>query len=535
LEQDILKPEYRKFILDEIYSEENISRKRVSFQNSEIFNKRAKPFIDAKLEAEFKETASEMRKLYSINIAQRMTEKMASVYSNTPTRTFHDQSGKELSEEQNAFLNDAYEKGSINSKLAWANQVERFQNQTFLQILPVNGVIGMRVYQPHQIDVIPKVDDPETAEVYIVSAYDRGNSLISGDSKDQKIGDKNDRQTSGQREKNMHVWWSEKYNFITDGNGKIMAEPGKESEVENPIKMLPFVELASRKENEFFVRAGNGIIEFALEFAVILSDVANINRLQGYAQGVISDYKKPSEVISGPNRWIFMQLVEGATVQPSAQFISPTPDLASSLKLLDQLLNYALTAEGVDPKSITSGGDGKSYSSALERFLAQIEAFEPSKKDLDMFRTAEAEVFKILVAWANHYNGAKNSKLTKLEGQVTIPDGAYLQIQFGEPELVQSPTEAEAREKTRIEMGVSSKVMAVMELYGLDEEGAVAHLKKAREHEAQFAQEGQGAQSEEVQVQASKAKGREEQAAENEAAQSSEGGRAAEADGRGVA
>lgn len=532
MEADILNLDYRKKILDEIYGDENINRKRISYKASEIYNKRSQPFVDAKLKEEFPDSWSEMRRLYSINIAQRMTEKMASVYTETPQRTFHDERGEALSEEQNAYLNDIYEKGGFNTKLGWANQVERFQNQAIVQVLPINGMIGLRVYQPHQIDVIPKDNDPESAEAYIISAYDRSSSLIAGDGQDQKIADRNDKEQT-ERAKRRHVWWSTNYNFITDGNGELKSPP---AEIDNPVKALTFVDLAKRKENEFWCRAGNGIIDFSLEFSVILSDVANINRLQGYAQGVIMDHKKPEEFVSGPNRWMFLQLPSDPDMpQPSAQFISPNADLASSLEFLDKLLNFALTSEGIDPKSITSSKDGAKYSSALERFLAQVEAFEPSKKDLELFRTAEAEIFKYVVLWANHFQGASNSPLTKLEGAVKLPEKAYLQIQFAEPKLIQSPAEQETQQKTRMEMGVASEVMAVMELYSLDEEGAIAHLEKVREHKALLAEKGQGQTPEAVQVNEAAKEGGQAEAEEAETAQPGEGGRASERDGRGVA
>lgn len=469
----------RKEILDEILGEENVKRKRESFKRSEVYNKRQAPFIKARLEEEFDaETIRDMRKFLSINITKRVTDKMASIYAKSPERVFIGEDEKSLSDDVTKAIGEIYAKANVNQKLKVANRILKYQNQCVLQVIPQRGTIGVRVYQPHQIDVIPMDGDPETPFAYITSAYQRSDSMKSGDGRDQGIADRNDGQA--ERKKMRFVWWSAEHNFITDGLGNFVGDEGES--IENPIEELPFIDVSDEKENEFWVRAGNSIVDFALDFAVIVSDTTNINRLQGYAQGWIKS-KAPIALRVGPERFVHLPLVEGDTTQADMGYASPNPDMQASLDLMDRLLNYFLTQEGVDPKVVNSKGDSKTFTSGLDRFLSMLESFEASQDDLEKFVAIEAQVFALICKWLKAFYGTTNAPL---EVKASVPDGASVQVNFVKPEIVQSQKEIQESALSRVEAGIDSEVMAVMDIHGMTEEQAIEHIKKVKEHKAEF-------------------------------------------------
>lgn len=486
--QTLLNQEYLKAVIDEILSDENQARKAESFKRMEIYNKRHAPFVEEKLKAEFKaETVQAMRKILSINVAERITDKMATVYQTPPTRSFTTKSSEKISDEQAKYIDDVFKSGKFNVKLQTANKREKYQNQTILQVLPAKGVLDMRVYHPHQIDVIPLESDPEQAFAYVISSYDRAKSLIGGDGKDETIADRNDAERK-RRADMRFVWWSAEHNFITDGNAVIVQDDPKD--VENPIKRLPFYDLCDEKENEFWIRKGNTVIDFTLDFSVVLSDTANINRLQGYAQGVIKSKDKPSDIRVGPENFIWLQLDPEGAVQPDVDFITPNPDMQASLDFLDRLVSYFLTAEGIDPKAVTSKGEGQKYGSGYERMLAMYEAFEASRDDIEKFQSVEQWVCEMIVAWTNTYNGTQGSPLTKIK-PVALPEDLTASVQFAKPELVQTKTEVEDSELKLMDKGLRSEVMALMKIDGITEEEAIEKLKKIKDHKAMFESNGQ--------------------------------------------
>lgn len=482
--QTINDTDLRKLWLDEILGDENKRRKAESFRRSEVYNKRQGPFVEAKLKTEFsEETVQDMRKIYSINIAKRVTDKMAALYNDAPERTFSDDMGEPLSEEQVKGIEALYSEAKVNYKLGRANRVKKYQQQCILQVIPVldRGIIDVRVLQPHQVDVIPSDSDPERAFAYVINAYDRSYNLTGGDMVDQKIADRND-QEGKKRDLMRFVWWSAEHNFITDGNGRIVQDD--QEDILNPIGTLPFIDIADEKEQEFWVRKGSSIIDFAVDFSTVICDTATINRLQGYAQGVIKSVERPKDVRVGPNQFIWLQLDPNATVQPDLQFATPNPDMQASLDLQDRLINYFLTSEGLDPKVVNSKSEGVTYSSGFERMLAMLEQFEASKEDIDQFKWIESELFKLFVLWNNHYAGASNSPMNQSLQFGQLPVDSQVNVVFFRPEMIQSKTEADQAELALLEKGLRSPVQALANIDRISEEEAMRRLEMAKEQAA---------------------------------------------------
>lgn len=482
--QDLMSLDYRKSVLDEILGQENLARKAESFRRSEIYNKRAKPYIDQRLRAEFPKSWQSMRKVYSVNPAERIVNKKASVYREAPERAITTRDGAALSDIQEKFLTETYREGQFNQSLQRANRIRKYQHQYFAQVIPFRGVIRLRIYQPHQIDVIPMETDPETAFAYIYSAYDRSKALSGGDGVDQKVADIDDGTKRDERAKMRFVWWSNEHNFITDGNGAIVSA----GEVQNPVGDHCFIDGADQKENEFFVRRGSSVCDFAVDLAITLSDTANINKLQGFAQMVMIAEKAPETLDVGVENAIFLQTTQNGESRPDVKFISPNPNLEASILLISHLISLFLTSEGEDPKTINTGGNVVQYSSGLERFLAQIEQYEATKEDFEHFAWVESEVYRLTRLWANHFANASNSPLTKVPS-VELPADSKLTVQFREPELLQSQAEQEKTEFERVDKGISSLIMLVMKLYNMDRDAAIKHLKLVQDDKALIAKE----------------------------------------------
>jgi hypothetical protein len=477
--QNVLSADYRKAMLDEILGEENRSRKAESFRRSEIYNKRQAPYVEQALKDEgfSEESVSDMRKITSINIAPRVVDKLAPLYQEAPDRTFNVESGDPLSEDSQYLIEEHYDAACINTKLLRANRIKKFQNQAIAQVVPVKskGIIDLRIYQPHQVDCIPMESDPEIPYCFIVSSFDRSLALSGGDKTDQTISDRNDGEGKA-RAAMRFVWWTDENNFITDGNGMIIGDAG---DVENPIGVMPFVDISDEKENEFWVRKGSSVIDFAIDFAVVLSDTANINRLQGYAQPIISSAEKPKTMHFGPNEAIWLQLDPNATVQPSFAFANPSPDMAAALDLQDRLVNYFLSSEGLDTGVVSSKGELKTYSSGFERMLAMIEQFGPAKQDIDIFETVEQKIYDLFVKWINHYAGTTVNNPLMIQGPA-IPEGGEVHVNYKRPEAVQSKTEVQTSEINMLNAGLRSKAQALANIDGITTEEAMKRLSDAQ-------------------------------------------------------
>lgn len=482
---DVTSLEYRKQILKDIKSDENKARKRESLKRYEVLSKRHEPYVLEKLRQEFDEdTVSNMRKIMSINLSETVVNEKASLYQSEPERNYSSASG-ELKENVLAQIKELNNLAKIDVKMKSANKKHKFQNQGTIQVIPTGGVVGLRILQPHHFDVIPSEIDPETAEVYIISSLDRSTNMpsasgasyqlpISSDGNNQSIADQDDYKKSLER----YTWWTKDHNFITDGNGDIVLT----ETYDNPIKELPFVDFSIEKDYEYWCRYGSEIVEFTLDFALLLSDTANINRMQGYSQAVITSEELPKSVRVGPNEIIHLKLDPQRTeAKPSFEFATPNPDMQSSLQFLDIVVNLFLTSIGADPKVISAKGDGKKYASGIDRLLAMLERFEASKDDMDLFRGVEERVFKLMVKWSNLFQGTTDNPLVPKLQQAVIPEDTEMTIKYVEPQMIQSKSETEDSVIKRMKSKLISWKRALMEIYDIDEDKAEEMKKEINE------------------------------------------------------
>jgi len=472
---DILNLGYRKQIIDEINSDDNKRRKSEHQKRQNVFNDNQRDYVLNMLTREFSsQTVKEMRTCTSINLSKRIITEMASLYKREPERVY-----KNVSESQEEGIEYIYEEAKADTKLKKSNQKYKLHDQCAIQVLPSNGKIGIKLLAPHQYDVIPQMSDPESPFCYVISALNKVN--LDQDNKGHEdiqgsyYGSKNEQQTKGNKKiadegdyeavLNTYIFWTAEHNLVCDENGNVLeANP-------NPIGILPFIDVAAEKDFEFWVRRGSGVIDFSLDFSVVLSDTCNTNRLQSYAQAIVTAEKIPEDLIVGPNRVLFLPIdPTRPEIKPTFEFASPQPDMKSSLDLQDRLVSYFLTAQGIDPKTITSSGNATTYTSGLERLLAMVERFEASQDDADLYSHVEEQLFELFKAWYRVTVGT-----TSLDDKYNFgawPEDSEISVEFSGPEIIKTETDMEDSVIKLLEAGLMTKEEAIMKLRGVDSDKA---------------------------------------------------------------
>lgn len=490
--KNILDINTRKEIIKEILGEENKARKEESYKRFEVWkNKHSKYILDA-LNREFsKDTVKNMRTVTSINIVKRIINSKSSIYKQKPKRIFNN-----ASEELSAYIENIYQEALANVKLKKSNKILNLEDQALIQIVPKDGKLELITYYPHNYDVVPDDVDPEKAQAYIISSFDKetqvnalsGNtSLNSGyvygnqkqfsDNINQIIADPDDYKLKQMR----MVWWSDRYHFTTNGLGDVIDPDTNDiagnsfdvQNVVNPIEKMPFIDIAKDKDFEYFVNTDSTLVQFCIELGVVLSDTSNINRLQGYSQAIIKSVEKPQDLQVGPHSVIHLPIdPTKPEISPDFSFVSPNPDLQSSLSLLNTFINLYLSSEGLDSKTISTDGQVKQFASGLERLLAMVDRFEASQDDFDLYESVEQKAFDLLKAWNNYLV----SKTTDNAGvdyvNQTIPDDVMLEIEFAGPEAIETNQEKQGQVLALYKEGLMSKKMAIMQTQSLTEDEA---------------------------------------------------------------
>ena len=451
---DISNQLVRKQIISEINDHENNERRQESVKQQEVYRDNLLPYVSEYLRSFYsKQSFKELPIVASINLAKRISNQEASIYREPPKRTFTG-----VSEEQAKFLNEIYEEMMFDSKMLKSNRYYRLQQQSCVSIVPNMGKLKMRVLMNHHYDVIPSADDPTQAEAYILSAFDKSlfqpNLSAKQDEKDQSIGDDDDYRAKLKR----YVWWTKDLNFITDDNGTLTSDPDNAI---NTIGEIPFVDIAADKDFEFWVRQGQSLTDFTIQFNASITDIGQVVRMQGFAQGVMtgSADSMPNNIQVGPMFVLKLPIDPNNPVPADFKFVSPNADIAGSLQYLETLLSNFLSSRGISPRLVTGKSDGDKFSSGIERLLAMVDLFEASKSDIAVYTYAEKKLFKIIKAYLNEYGGTD-----VLPGYSigNIPDDADVEIEFKRPEMIQTESDKLALIEKKMDLGLIDKTDAIM-------------------------------------------------------------------------
>jgi hypothetical protein len=476
---NLLDPVVRKQIVTDINGDENMSRKRFELRKFDIYRNRQAGYVLERLRDEFGlKSVDNMRKVLSINILPRIIQEMASLYNCEPERHFSN-----ASEQEEDLLERLYHRSQFDQNMRLANRYYKLHDQAFLYIVPRQGMIAPRVLSPKDVDVIPDATNPEKAYAYIMSVYNNeddttlipqqgmteGGQYYNTNTTNQTIADDSDADAFSER----YVVWTAEYHFTMDGMGQIIGEV-----IPNPIGMLPFVDISLEKDFQFFVRRGNAAAEFVIDLLTQMSDLANVARLQGYSQAIVYSAEEPKDIRVGPSKVMWLKLDPNMPdARPQFVFESPSPDLNAGLEIINVQLKMFLSSVGLDSTVVSGKNEAKAFSSGVDHLLANLDKFQASKQDMDLFRNVETQAFDLMRAWSNEMQSATDEgALDEDIRGVQISDKVEISIKFEEPTSVQTQSEKEDSVIKRLDAGLMTKKSALMELYGYDEDKADEEL-----------------------------------------------------------
>lgn len=503
---NLRRMENRTKLIDSINSDANKARKQWSLRQFEVQNGRIQQYVKEDLEGQYSvDSVKEMPVVSSINIQKRIVDKKASIYKESPKRTFSDLEGTNLET-----LELIYKDMKINSKLNKSNKAFVYQNQSIGMILPKNGKLEMRIFKMHQIDNIPNPSDPETSGGFIISCFDRenyiqlysnkkerstatgvsGRSVRSSASAQDGLNSETSNEYEFKKYVEKYIVWTKELNFMMNGHGEVLdpetGEPSNDIEIESPLAsegIMPFFEIATEKDFEFFVRASNSMTDFTIQFNTRLSDESNNIKMNGYAVGVL---KAPSELqpqnqIIGPA--MMLKLPTDGEGEVDFSFASPNSNIGEISEANDKLLNYFITSEGLGSSAINSRGEAEKYNSGLDRFIAMIDRVQASKDDYELFSCAEADIYNIIKAWLRVLS---SSDQLDAKYKTTIPEESEVTVEYAKPEMVQTETEKLNNIKLKREEKLISRTSAIMELYNVDRERAEEIKEEIDEEEPEI-------------------------------------------------
>ena len=507
MQEKLLDIGYRKQIIQEIKGDENVQRKIKSYKKHNMQNDNFYQYVKEHLESKLDpETVKEMDIFANVNLQKRISKAESGVYKNDPTREFYND------ETEIDDLNKIYNRIGINTVLKRSNVAYKYEDQCTIQMYPEDQELKARVLLPHHFDVISDEMNPEKAMAYVISNFDNtsrdeirrddiGNGTSQGDTYrdqvNQKIADYDDQKLSKER----FYWWSDSYNFVTNGKGEVLDKLTHEviieySEIDpnfaSPLAeygVKPFVDISTPKDFEYWCRGGDSLFDSTVLYNTILTSEFQTVKMQGHAQAYYkgSADNMPENMRVGVNHVIFLPENPDQPVNSEFGFANPGSDLSGIRQFRESFLAAFLSARGLDTSIISGDSSVKTATSGIEKMLQMIEKFEASQDDFSLFSDAEQKLARLITAWINSLRSERlNGELILDEAyQINLPDpkDVTVNVEFAKPEMIKTDSEILDVLQKEIDMEISSRVHALMEYKGMSLEQAKERIKEIDELE----------------------------------------------------
>ncbi len=455
----------RKTIIEQLLTDAGVrARKEEHKKRAEVYkdrtNEHALKLIDKEMGANVVE---EMRhRVPNINITRKIVKKKARVYKDRPKRTIVEASGAEAGQSKMQDLLDAYVDGlGLDAFMKEVNRATELHYNVLVQIVPRPDTddltagegkprwsVGLKLLRPDRFDVIEDPNDPREPMVVILS-YSEEEGTISDDYRTPRLStgplaQNEESRTQGKvmplnKEKQRFIWWSSKFHFTTDADGKVLGAGVLSPEDGlNPLNMLPFVSFSKDQTEGFWSDGGDGLANNGILINMLLADLNFSAKFQGTGLGWMtgSDESLPKTVAIGPTKFLRLVRKEG---DPEVQvgFESPNPDLSDCLDIIQAQLGLILTSEDLEPGSLTGDLTPTNAASGIQEIIQKAEPITAIEDEQQLYKDKEPAIIKRALKVAKIYQD-QGLLCTELDEAGPVPEELDYNLIFIQPRVMLS-------------------------------------------------------------------------------------------------
>jgi len=484
-ETDILDPTFRKAVIAEIINnQENIDRRNFALRRYEIFRDQTQKWVIESLAKEGLHASTVARmenRASNISICKKVIKKLAQSYVHGVRREVSDDQSKEKIDLLSAEMD-------MDSKMKKVDQYIQLFKNTLVQIYPEistretqlygkeKNSIKTRVLAPYQYDIIEDINNKEKARVVILSdfwerderpnlAIEEGTDgrqsvgvvphVVRGDRHDQIIAD---RPEDSGRNKRTFIWWSDNYHFTTDPNGAIIPELSPE-ELENPIRMLPFVNYAEDQDGEFWADGGEDLIDGSILINKVITDMFSIAYEQGWGLLTITGKDLPKKIETGPHNALLLSH-DGEGPAPSVSYASANPPLGDWMAMIEQFTALLLSTNNLSPRNVAGKLDASDFPSGIAMLIEQSESTVDVQERQRTFKDNAPVKWELIKRWYDYY--FDRDALTDDYKEIGKFTDSNVKLLFNQPKPVITETELINNLKARKDLGIDRMIDLIM-------------------------------------------------------------------------
>lgn len=470
MERDLNNPQFVGKIISEITSTERSKAQEHAFKAFRIYQGELESFVQEELK-EKRPKSWEQYTLSDISVSSMVINKIAKSYKDSPKRII--QESQDGSQVYHDILNSVQADRHFNEfdqifnlhreALMWVNWRETDQAWQMIALAPYEYSL---------------VRNKDTGKVEVVILHYPSNRVVSkggtGDGKSDLIAES---QNDSSADFDHYAIWTDEQHVQVQAQKRIeLGIDGKQKakldidyvEIQdnpnniNPLGVLPFVYLSKdvSPDNPY----PNPITDQTVKFNVMVSELLGSATLQGTGQLVLrypEKYQGGMEISTGLTTAVELpQSSNPDDAATDASYINPNPDLAGQKDAYLTYLKWILSQQGiVSAQGIE--GDGQSFSSGIERMIAQADVQDIRATNQMLYSGVEKGVFDLFKVWSD------------ILGFRFFKDEDELLVYFEKPKVMISDAEILANIEKRMSLGLMERWEALMILNpNLSEESA---------------------------------------------------------------
>ena len=457
---DIRDSQIIRRLVSDIESTESKTRRENEIKAYKCAEGAQKEYVIQKLSQLFPKSYNTMR-VSDVSLSKKVLDKLAA-YTSQPIRKI---STPELSQA----LSDIYTEGNFQDSLQEFDRDFNRQKYGLLWVRRREERFSLDSLKGFESFVVINKDTNELECVILnyPGSYLTSTGFGDSDGVNQLISESQDDSSAQSKvyvlwTKDFHTVWRVESEATGIGSVTYVTQEGNEEGV-NPLGAIPFV--WKSKNSSADLPYLNNITEQSIETNILMSDLLTSSSNQGHGQLVIKRHPetKLSHVHSGQSTAIELPLIEGSDVQNDAFYINANPDLGGMKDTVSSYIQAILSEHGINGSAGLSG-ESESFSSGIERMIAQADVQNQIRQNQSTYSKLEQEAFEII------------KKYLEVEGGNFFGE-EELTIIFEKPKVMISDKETLENIEKRLSLGLITKIEALQMLDpNLDDNAAKERL-----------------------------------------------------------
>jgi len=447
-----------KFYSEEIGGRNERQRRAECKKRGEIYENGGKKYLIDRLQSEFGDI-SELR-VVPLNVLKPIVNKKSVCYKDDPIRTSTEDRYKD-------FIDYYVDKLSFNTMMQKANRYYNIYSNTQTFIRPVldgeKHKLEMKVLPPFLYSVNPRQDDRNEPYAVILSDYkDEANLTPEKVNKTNSV-DQNKGFASGEDlidsnefpsgQDCMQIVWEPELHWTQSEKGAVKIDQEKDDgQFLNPIKRIPFTNIAKDRDNQFWAEQGEDTIENCQQIQMAMTDLFTIAKHQGFGIMAITSKKEPKQMEFGIRKAIWLEQKTDGTAA-SVEFLSANAPLSEYKEMILDLTALTVSSEGLSVNSVSARDGAKTVNSGIMAILEQSDNIQQVELDRNVFRKAEKDIWEVIRLWHNWLYD-ENMLNDEARALGVIADDFDLSVSFADIKPVTSEEERLGQAERRKNLGV---------------------------------------------------------------------------------